>query len=112
MPLGNKITQRQGGVALGGGVPAPIPNPNQVSPVTTVVVNGVPKVYTQTFAGVPDQFPTAVAGTIGLGTLTGTVGAVRTGGAYYHSAGNARVRVGAGLFGACLIAAVVGCVLG
>ncbi|KAJ9618931.1 hypothetical protein H2203_008747 [Taxawa tesnikishii (nom. ined.)] len=34
--------------------------------------------YTQTFAKVPDQLPSAQAGSIGMGTLTGNVGVVRT----------------------------------
>ncbi len=38
----------------------------------------VQTVFTQTFATVLDQMPTPSKGTIGLGTLTGSVGAVRT----------------------------------
>ncbi|GAB7347085.1 hypothetical protein MBLNU459_g3216t1 [Dothideomycetes sp. NU459] len=34
-------------------------------------------IYTQTFASVPDQMTTAGVGTIGLGTITGTVGVVK-----------------------------------
>jgi hypothetical protein len=58
----------------------------QVSPVTTVqlfkYVNGVAQqvavVYTQTFGGVPDQWPAPTVGTIGLGTIQGDVGQVKT----------------------------------
>ena len=42
------------------------------------VTKQVPVVYTQVFSSVPSQGPTPIPGTIGLGTLTGTVGAVRT----------------------------------
>lgn len=34
-------------------------------------------IYTQTFASVPDQMATAGSGSIGLGTITGTVGIVK-----------------------------------
>jgi hypothetical protein len=37
-----------------------------------------PVVYTQTFPAIPDQWPSPVAGSIGLGTIVGTVGAVRS----------------------------------
>lgn len=58
----------------------------QVSPVTTYYANSyingvatrVAVVYTQTFAAIPDQWPTYTAGEIGLGTLTGTIGVVKT----------------------------------
>lgn len=58
----------------------------QVSPVTTYyiqsVVSGsaaqVPVVYTQTFPTVWDPWPGPTAGEIGLGTIQGTVGVVRT----------------------------------
>ncbi|KAL9623433.1 MAG: hypothetical protein Q9160_002326 [Pyrenula sp. 1 TL-2023] len=48
----------------------------QQSPVTQVQVNGVLQVYTQTFAKVLDQLPAPSKGTIGLGTIQGTVGGV------------------------------------
>ncbi|KAF1815217.1 hypothetical protein P152DRAFT_471836 [Eremomyces bilateralis CBS 781.70] len=49
----------------------------------TTLVNGqktwVPVVFTQTFAAVPDQWPgPAEGGSIGMGTLTGQIGVVRT----------------------------------
>jgi len=59
----------------------------QVSPITTYLANKevapgsfaqVPVVYTQTFNPVPDPWPAAVPGTIGLGTIVGTVGQVRS----------------------------------
>ena len=57
-----------------------------MSPVTTVwsatVVGGVTKnvqvAYTQTFPSAPGQGPSPLVGSIGLGTLTGQVGAVKT----------------------------------
>ncbi|KIX04467.1 uncharacterized protein Z518_05335 [Rhinocladiella mackenziei CBS 650.93] len=59
---------------------------SQISPITTYMVNEyqdgtpvqVPVVYTQTFAPVPDQWPSATAGEIGLGTIQGTIGVVKT----------------------------------
>src|SRR5215469_4292944 len=38
----------------------------------------VPLVYTQTFPSVYEPFPTPASGEIGLGTISGTVGVVRT----------------------------------
>ena len=69
-----------------GAAPATTLAPGQVSPVTTVwmatVINGVTTnvqvAYTQTFAFAPGQGPSPLAGSIGMGTLTGTVGAVKT----------------------------------
>ncbi|RMZ88694.1 hypothetical protein DV736_g4080, partial [Chaetothyriales sp. CBS 134916] len=77
------LEERQGGVVNGPAAAAP----SQVSPVTTYNINSyttggqiVPAtvVYTQTFADVPDQWPSPSAGTIGLGTITGQVGILRT----------------------------------
>ncbi|KAK4995761.1 hypothetical protein LTR60_007884 [Cryomyces antarcticus] len=59
----------------------------QVPPITTAwlptkigtQVTYLPVVYTQTFVGVPSQGAGPLAGSVGMGTLTGTVGAVRTG---------------------------------
>jgi len=59
----------------------------QVSPITTYQINlyrsgGVSQlnvVYTQTFAPIPDQWPSPTeAGTIGLGTIQGEIGVVKT----------------------------------
>ncbi|KAL8830069.1 MAG: hypothetical protein Q9191_001641 [Dirinaria sp. TL-2023a] len=77
------------GVGGAGAVPAaaqPATNPGQVPSITTfyqqTVVNGVSKqvaiVYTQKFSSVPSEGPTPKQGEIGLGTLTGKVGVVRT----------------------------------
>lgn len=75
-----------GNVAPGGGGGAANP-PVQVPPVTAINVpttlpdgriTMMQTVYTQTFASVLDQLATPSAGSIGLGTLTGSVGAVRT----------------------------------
>ncbi|KAK5060126.1 hypothetical protein LTR84_010010 [Exophiala bonariae] len=70
------------------GVNAAIPPVvTQVSPITTYqidgVVNGVATrlnvVYTQTFNPIPDQWPSPTeAGTIGLGTIVGEIGVVKT----------------------------------
>lgn len=61
--------------------------PGQVPPVTAINVpvtladgriTMTQTVFTQTFASVLDPLPTPASGSIGLGTLTGSVGAVRT----------------------------------
>ncbi|KAI9718449.1 MAG: hypothetical protein M1812_004170 [Candelaria pacifica] len=79
-----------GGAAAGGGVApaagAGAPTFTQASPVTTIfeptMINGVSTqvavVYSQQFSSVPNQGPTPAAGSIGMGTLTGAVGAVKT----------------------------------
>ncbi|KPI38297.1 uncharacterized protein AB675_12044 [Cyphellophora attinorum] len=80
-----RLFRRQGG--------APVQNPavaqppaaavTQVSPVTVLSLMdkkgqllAVP--YTQTFAPVPDQWPSPSAGTVGMGTIQGEIGQVRT----------------------------------
>ncbi|KIW64162.1 hypothetical protein PV04_09115 [Phialophora macrospora] len=80
-----ELKKRQGAPAA-----APTAQPagvSQISPITTYYINSevapgsfaqVPIVYTQTFPPVPDQWPSPVAGTIGLGTIQGTVGQVRS----------------------------------
>ncbi|RMZ77428.1 hypothetical protein DV738_g4416, partial [Chaetothyriales sp. CBS 135597] len=58
----------------------------QVPPVTTYYIQSfkgtsviyATVAYTQTFPAVPDQWPSPSAGTIGLGTISGEVGVVRT----------------------------------
>lgn len=40
------------------------------------ITTWVDVVYTQSFASIPDQWSTAGSGSIGLGTITGTVGIV------------------------------------
>ena len=69
------------------GAPAAQPtDPTQVSPITTVqlnqIVNGVAQqvevVYTQLFSPVPDQGLAPASGSIGLGTIQGQVGVVKT----------------------------------
>jgi hypothetical protein len=62
-------------------------DPSQISPITTIqinqMVNGVAQqvevVYTQLFSPVPDQGLAPASGSIGLGTIQGEVGVVRTG---------------------------------
>ncbi|KAF2238820.1 hypothetical protein EV356DRAFT_572880 [Viridothelium virens] len=49
--------------------------PSEVAPGSTPYVQVV---YTQTFASVPSQAPSAASGEVGLGTITGQVGALRT----------------------------------
>ncbi|KAI9845360.1 MAG: hypothetical protein M1838_001784 [Thelocarpon superellum] len=73
---------------VGGGAPAPTTTQlGQVPSVTNVVVpvtgadgqiSNAQVMYTQNFPAVPSQFSTASSGTIGMGSLTGTVGSVRT----------------------------------
>lgn len=61
-------------------------DPTQVSPVTTLSqweqVNGVAQqvqvVYSQAFSAVPDQLSPPQAGVIGLGTIAGKIGVVKT----------------------------------
>ncbi|KAJ9613473.1 hypothetical protein H2200_003415 [Cladophialophora chaetospira] len=74
----------------GAPVAPPTPQPTaggQLSPITTYFINSevapgsfaqVPVVYTQTFPPTPDQWPSPLAGTIGLGTIQGTVGGIRS----------------------------------
>jgi len=57
---------------------APIVNTQWVETTIKGLQTWVAVVYTQTFEKVPDQLPTAVAGSIGLGSLTGEVGVVKT----------------------------------
>lgn len=55
--------------------PDPLPTvPTQVSPVTTIWVDGIQRVYTQTFPPFPDPWPSPMVGQIGLGTLQGEIG--------------------------------------
>jgi hypothetical protein len=62
-------------------------DPSQMSPITTVqvnqIVNGVAQqvevVYTQLFSPVPDQGLAPASGSIGLGTIQGQIGVVKTG---------------------------------
>ena len=70
------------------GAAAPLPtDPTQISPITTFqvnqIVNGVAQqvevVYTQLFSAVPDQGLAPASGSIGLGTIQGEIGVVRTG---------------------------------
>lgn len=90
LPVGldaNAVPELKKRQVTGQGAPAAATEITQVSPITTYFVNSevapgsfaqVPVVYTQTFPPIPDQWSSAVPGTIGLGTLTGTVGGVRT----------------------------------
>ncbi len=93
------------------GVPA-APVPVQVSPVTEIYVesrlpNGkmtqVLVIYSQTFVSIPDQGPTPVQGKIGLGTLTGSIGVVKTA----ESSVASRVRWGWGTAIGAAIAAIL-----
>ena len=49
--------------------------PSAVNPTSTPYVAVV---YTQTFASVPNQLPSAASGSVGLGTITGQVGIMHT----------------------------------
>ena len=66
----------QGGV--GGGAGPPPDQPTQVPSVTEYTISGTAIVYTQKFVPTPDPWEKPKPGTIGLGTLTGSVGAVKT----------------------------------
>ena len=93
---------------------------SQVPSITVLTVystiNGVvtpfPITYTQTFASVPDQGASPSAGTVGMGTLTGSVGVVKTdqanGGAMPR--GGNMIAGGGGMYGA--VCAVVGAAVG
>jgi hypothetical protein len=78
-----RLEIRQGGVVTA--APA-VAVPGQVSPITTVQIGEikggvyvqVQQVYTQTFALPVDQWPTATQGSIGLGTIQGEIGVVKT----------------------------------
>ena len=69
-----------------GAAPAQPTGGVQLSPITTyqanVVVNGVPQqqevVYTQLFSAVPDQGLAPASGSIGLGTIQGQIGVVKS----------------------------------
>lgn len=75
--------KRQGGApVVNPAAPQPA-QPTQVSPITTLsLVNKagaqVMQPYTQTFAAVPDQWPEPTAGTVGMGTIQGQIGQVKT----------------------------------
>ena len=74
---------RQGAVVT---APPAVAVPGQVSPITTVQIGEikggvyvqVEQVYTQTFALPVDQWPAATQGSIGLGTIQGEIGVVKT----------------------------------
>jgi len=86
------------GVGGAGAAPAaPQPTPGaQANPVTTIIVNTivggvtkqVPQVFTQIFGAIPSS-PPVQSGEIGLGTLTGKVGVVKT-----HDAKSDAVAIG------------------
>jgi Killer toxin-resistance protein 1 len=69
-----------------GAAPAQPTGGSQVSPITTIglneIVNGVAQqvqvVYTQLFSAVPDQGFAPASGSIGLGTIQGQIGVVKT----------------------------------
>lgn len=73
------LRKRQGGIAATN-APVATTVATQMSPVTTYGPDrGWPAVvYSQAFVAVPDQWPSPVAGTIGLGTIQGEVGVVKT----------------------------------
>ncbi|MCJ1281540.1 hypothetical protein MMC26_000860 [Xylographa opegraphella] len=75
----SEINARQAGVALGGGPgAAPLPVPGQLSPTTIYYVSNLPVTYVQKFVTPLDQGPTASVGSVGMGTLTGAIGVVKT----------------------------------
>ncbi|MCJ1308985.1 hypothetical protein MMC25_002640 [Agyrium rufum] len=77
---------------VGGGLGPPVTqNPLQVSPITTVYIGTAQVVYTQLFSATLVPFPSASVGSVGLGTLTGQVGVVKTQAA---NAANGRMKRG------------------
>ncbi|PGH01251.1 hypothetical protein AJ80_09035 [Polytolypa hystricis UAMH7299] len=71
-PPPNNLKQRE--IINGPAAAQPHPQPTQVSPVMTVTLGEAQLIFTQTFAKVPDQWPSPSKGSIGLGTLKGEVG--------------------------------------
>ena len=94
--------RQQGGVGGGGGVP-PASIPTQLSPVTVYQAGTVQVTYTQLFSPTPVPWPgPSTNGAIGMGTLTGTYGVVKTQAADADAlrgrqAGMAAMGVGAGV---------------
>ena len=89
-----------GGGVVGAGEVAP--TPQQVSPITTYYIDGQQIVYSQKFIPTPDPWDAPKPGTIGLGTLTGAVGVVKTAAAHVDNIKKRGVNaavVGAGLGG-------------
>lgn len=81
-PSLHEFELRQAVGAAGGSAPAATAA-TQMSPVTTYQIHGpggsyiyIP--YTQLFTAVPDPWPAPTAGTIGLGTIQGQIGVVKT----------------------------------
>jgi len=71
------LRKRQGNVAATNLAPAT--QPTQMSPVTTYAMyDGVKRPFTQLFVPVLEQWPTPSPGTIGLGSIQGEVGVVKT----------------------------------
>ncbi|KAI9819688.1 MAG: hypothetical protein M1832_003922 [Thelocarpon impressellum] len=75
------------GAAAGGGAVPTTTQLGQVPAVTKIAapstlpdgqITNVQVVYTQTFPSVPSQLPSPATGSIGMGSLTGEVGVVRT----------------------------------
>lgn len=73
------LRKRQGGVAATN-LPQATTIATQMSPITTYgPKNGWPQsIYTQLFVAVPDQWPSPQAGTVGLGSIQGQIGVVKT----------------------------------
>ncbi len=86
VPDDNVVPDLKRQVTGQGAATAVASNADQISPVTTYYINSmkdgsavqVPVVYTQTFVAVPDQWSSPTSGEIGLGTITGTIGVVKT----------------------------------
>lgn len=70
------LKKRQGAAQTGAVIATTIVT--QMPAVTTFSRNGVAGVYTQLFVAVPDQWPNPEAGTIGLGTIVGQIGVVKS----------------------------------
>jgi len=82
-PAEEELKVRQ---VAGQGEPVAATALTQMPPVTTYYVNEykatgvveVQVVYTQLFSAIPDQWPSATSGEIGLGTIQGTIGVVKS----------------------------------
>lgn len=80
------LRKRQGGAAITAAPVGAATAATQMSPTTTYFMNSnvngaevqASFVYIQSFDGVPDQWDSASAGTIGLGTIQGTVGVLKS----------------------------------
>lgn len=74
------LKKRQGAVGATNTAAVATTIPTQMPSVTVYQIHGAGPIisYTQTFPPNPDPWPSPSAGTIGLGTIQGTIGVVKT----------------------------------